>query len=889
MIYSMKSFLIVAIFALFPGFGMLCAQTAIESAPPSNTENAEADTTALMSLLQQAVVALNESRPAEARQHLRELLALNPEPWVHVYLAQSWRLEGKIDEVFAELDCAISAFEQAPYSASPLACDLDEQLAGEAWQAIQADPRFGPLLERAKKGAWRPGPLIFDDSTGSNAPRSQRPSIDADELKNLREAYALETIIAGSGSDLERVQKLCQWVHSRTSHDGWNEDLPKDALGLLRLAEKGGQWRCVEFGVVVTECLNAVGIPSRVVGGRARDVETIVAGAGHVFAEAWLEDQQRWVFIDAQLGLVAVDTDGTPLNSVEFRNALARPESPFSYPRSLALCMHFFHFKDLEGDRSLMIGPVDSAMPTKFQRQPVRAPDMFTHRLADAYAPPQPPASPRTVKITQADGTTREVPLPQSAEAWAQLAKADIEASYTILFNNHPGIVDPNNRSFPRLLAEARESSLKLVPRIDGPAAYMFSLLRFNATLQDGHAGPFPSLPQELEGSPRWPGFLVAWRGDGLWVHHSEVAAVPAGARILSVDGKPVEALIRERVFAYEPGLDQPGRWWLRGGRLLIDSGNPFLDPLRRCEIQTADRQRREVTLDWRSMPDSAYDLIGSVTNGDRLPIELQWHEERWPWIALPTFQPDESEVKAYDELVRAIEAQRERLLKAPAIVLDLRHNQGGSSQWSVRVASTLWGADRVQRRRNAWSAKSQTWWRASPENTSFVEALGDKIKELGMHELVPEIRRVGEGMRAALANGEPFFNQSGDKLVEPVPSREEAAKDLASDPLPLTVPVFVIVPPQCASAGLDAVDTFKLFPNTRLVGAPSSADSTYMEVRLQELPSGFGQIIVPNKVYIDRPRGNGEYYTPDVLHREFDWSTKRFLKLIQTEVGELK
>jgi hypothetical protein len=98
---------------------------------------------------------------------------------------------------------------------------------------------------------------------------------------------------------------------------------------------------------------------------------------------------------------------------------------------------------------------------------------------------------------------------------------------------------------------------------------------------------------------------------------------------------------------------------------------------------------------------------------------------------------------------------------------------------------------------------------------------------------------------------------------------------------------VFVIVPPQSASATLDAIDVFKLFGNTRLVGSPSSADSTYMEVRLQELPSGFGQVIVPNKLYVDRPRGNGVYYTPDVLHRELDWSTERFLKLIQTEAGK--
>ena len=482
-------------------------------------------------------------------------------------------------------------------------------------------------------------------------------------------------------------------------------------------------------------------------------------------------------------------------------------------------------------------------------------------------------------------GQVDEVVVPQTPQAWRQAAQSDIEASYRILADNHPGMVDPHNPSFPKLLDEARQNAMSLASRVDGPAGYMHAIARFSATLQDGHAGPFARLPEEVDPPSRWPGFLTTWRGDGLWVHHSEQSEVPVGARILRCDDQSVDTLMRERVFAFQHGLDQPGRWWIHGRNLLLDHGNPLLEPLRRCEIQTSDGKRRQVTLQWRLLPDSAYDLMRSVTNGDKLPVGLQWREDRWPWIAMPTFQPNASEVQAYDDLVQAIESQRERLLAAPAIVLDLRHNQGGSTQWSVRVASALWGADRVARRREALYAKTQTLWRASPENTIYVESLYDKLKEAGLSERLPEIRRVGEGMRNALAKGEPFFNEDAQDDTESTPSVQDASQDLDSDPPPLTIPVFVIVPPQCASAGLDAIDTFKLFPNTRLVGAPSSADSTYMEVRLQDLPSGLGQVIVPNKVYVNRPRGNGVYYNPDILHRDLDWSTEAFLKRVQAEV----
>ncbi|MFN9880375.1 MAG: peptidase, partial [Planctomycetota bacterium] len=158
---------------------------------------------------------------------------------------------------------------------------------------------------------------------------------------------------------------------------------------------------------------------------------------------------------------------------------------------------------------------------------------------------------------------------------------------------------------------------------------------------------------------------------------------------------------------------------------------------------------------------------------------------------------------------------------------------------------------------------------------------------EIGMLEVLPKIQRTVEGMRAALAKGEPFYKGDSEDPDAAGPSLEEARQELESDPPPLQTPVYVIMPPQSASAALDAIDTFKLFSNTRLIGAPSSADSTYMEVRLADLPSGLGKVIVPNKVYVNRPRGNGVYYNPDILHRNLDWSTEAFLKRVQAEVVE--
>ena len=51
-------------------------------------------------------------------------------------------------------------------------------------------------------------------------------------------------------------------------------------------------------------------------------------------------------------------------------------------------------------------------------------------------------------------------------------------------------------------------------------------------------------------------------------------------------------------------------------------------------------------------------------------------------------------------------------------------------------------------------------------------------------------------------------------------------------------------------------------------VGQVTSADTVYMEIRRQPLPSGLMDAAIPMKVYRDRPRGNNEPYRPD-----FPWT----------------
>lgn len=465
-------------------------------------------------------------------------------------------------------------------------------------------------------------------------------------------------------------------------------------------------------------------------------------------------------------------------------------------------------------------------------------------------------------------------PLAAESPDWAALATGDIEALHAETRANHPGMHDPANPAFPALLEQARSEALAYAAKATTAGGFEASIQRFKAVLDDGHAGAYAALPDEYAPPIRWPGFVAAWRGDAMYVYKSADGGPPAGSLIESCDGTPIADLVRTNVFGWMDGGRVPGAWWSTARRLFVDDANPFVRLPQTCRFVT-DGAAQDRPLSWSPIPDYYQDWRNGSINGDRLPIGM---EERAPgihWIAMPDFQPDQAGAAAYQGLFEQLADKREALASARAVVLDLRFNNGGSSAWSRRIAEGLWGKAVVDARRAAQTARTQVWWRPTPGNLAEVRSFVDLLKGQGDEATAALVAQFIPMFEASIAKGETW-------LVEPdLPS--EAPADAA--PL-LSAPVYVVVPGQCASACLDAIDVFKLFGNTRLIGAPSSADSTYMEVRSPALPSGMARGIIPMKMYVDRPRGNGEYYTPDIEMRDFDWSTANFLKRIEADLA---
>lgn len=164
---------------------------------------------------------------------------------------------------------------------------------------------------------------------------------DAPKLRKLRERYGLEALVRGSDTDLEKVRRLCAWVHLRWPHDGLNEPSSPDPLTILEEAAQGKSFRCVEYGIVVSACAAALGLPSRVLQVKTEDSETREYGASHVVSEVFLSDMQSWVFVDGQWNVISMQ-GGQPLNGLELR--LGRGRS------------RYFVFRGVRDDRERVLG-----------------------------------------------------------------------------------------------------------------------------------------------------------------------------------------------------------------------------------------------------------------------------------------------------------------------------------------------------------------------------------------------------------------------------------------------------------------------------------------------------------------------------------------------------
>ena len=235
-------------------------------------------------------------------------------------------------------------------------------------------------------------------------------NIKNEYLNLLRSRYPIDSIANTTKTDTQKTLKILNWVHNQWQHNGNNEPKKNDAISILEEVKEGKNFRCVEYGIVATACLNAIGLQARTLGLKTKDVETQQSGAGHVLLEVFLNDLKKWVLIDGQWDAMPV-MNGVPLNAVEFQRAIVTNYeileiwslSGISKRNYIEWIFPYLYYFDISLDnraglglvknkindkRALMLVPIGKKEPTVFQINYKIDYCLYTNSLKDFYAPP---------------------------------------------------------------------------------------------------------------------------------------------------------------------------------------------------------------------------------------------------------------------------------------------------------------------------------------------------------------------------------------------------------------------------------------------------------------------------------------------------------------------
>jgi len=212
-------------------------------------------------------------------------------------------------------------------------------------------------------------------------------SVDYEYYDILSKFINLDSIIGDEKDPTEIALKLTDFTHHQWQHNGSNTPTKFEGLTILREAQEGKQFRCVEYSILLTELLNASNVPARSIGLKTKTVETQKSGAGHVAVEYYDIRHQKWIFADAQTNIIAFN-NSTPLDAVELQNAIKNnteitvrnqnKKYVKKFKNWIGPYLYYFdsafdqrvktkHKVSYNGKAKLMLTPIGSNNPTKFQ------------------------------------------------------------------------------------------------------------------------------------------------------------------------------------------------------------------------------------------------------------------------------------------------------------------------------------------------------------------------------------------------------------------------------------------------------------------------------------------------------------------------------------------
>lgn len=405
---------------------------------------------------------------------------------------------------------------------------------------------------------------------------------------------------------------------------------------------------------------------------------------------------------------------------------------------------------------------------------------------------------------------------------WREITRTDVEAAYQLLTEDHPALSRTiNDAAFRSRLEAGRALALQRADQVQTIEGYFATMAGFANVAGDKHIwwrSPYTA------STVNWAGIIMTRRDGGYVVFShagAEGEASLVGARLVSCDGVSADDFAAQKLGGFSAVWSIEAQRIQRTPRLLIDDGNPFVLRPTACEFMRG-RQRISHTLQWREAERTELSpLVRPALNRGAAGFGVRAFNGGM-WIALQSLDDNATAV------VEQVRAQQAQLLTAPVVVLDMRGNGGGNSDYGAQIARVLFGEARFNHEYNGGGEDCSTAWRVSPRNLATMRSYLTRFQQSN-----PDF---AAGMRELVQRGERA--EAGEEFTGPVTCGSDRAAPGRAPAQAAAGRIVLLTDNACFSSCLIVTDVFRRLGALH-VGQATDAATHYMEVREERLPSG--------------------------------------------------
>ena len=157
-------------------------------------------------------------------------------------------------------------------------------------------------------------PFVVSDYTK----RFKFDAADNPKLKELRDKYKLDDVVAAGKDEFDKQVLLLDWTHFQFKKFGRPTANPKGALEILKGIEEGQTFFCAHYGATYCSAAASLGWVDRTLALRRHKDYPGAGAPEHTSTEIWSNQYRKWVVMDPTANMY-VEKDGVPLNGVEIR------------------------------------------------------------------------------------------------------------------------------------------------------------------------------------------------------------------------------------------------------------------------------------------------------------------------------------------------------------------------------------------------------------------------------------------------------------------------------------------------------------------------------------------------------------------------------------------